>query len=92
MLRKFNEGFWFGLGFSFASLIVVAMGWFAYDRLESQPNELTHPVSTVTLSNDNPGLQSQKTSHIKECSLLILLYGENKDPNVEKQITQFCNQ
>ncbi len=92
MLRKFGEGFWFGLGFSIASLIVATVAWFAYDHIESQPKELAHPVSAMTSANENAQLQSQKTSHIKECSLLILLYGENHDPNVEKQIAQFCSE
>lgn len=87
MFKKFSDGFGFGLGFSLAALIVSGITWFGYNHSA----ELTTPVKQSSAQRaDTPTVLTKSELQQKECSLLILLYGETQDAGIADPIKKFC--
>ncbi len=83
MLKKISDGFCFGIGFSISTLIVLAFAWLIYAKSFTQ---IKVPISTV----DQSQRVSSDTLKAKECSLLILLYGETQDKDIADPIKNHC--
>ena len=89
MLRKIADGFYFGLGFSFAALFIFAAAWFVYKAPHDKPNAGNPPVVSSKTSQPDASLSEIELKQ-KECSLLILLYGETQDADIADPIKKHC--
>lgn len=92
MFKKISEGFGFGLGFSLAALIVSGIAWSGY----IQPQVMKHNAELTTQMEhssaqraDTPTVLTKSDLQQKECSLLILLYGDTQDTEIANSIKNF---
>lgn len=89
MFRKITDGFCLGLGFSLASVIVVSMVWSMYSHAERTQSGETSQVINDSAPSVKAELSRSELQQ-KECSLLILLYGETQDVNMAAPIKRHC--
>ncbi len=89
MLKKIADGFHFGLGFSCAALLIFAAAWFVYNFPHDKQNASNHPAVSSKTSQPDASLSETELKQ-KECSLLILLYGETQDADIADPIKKHC--